>query len=398
MLSPADLLLIVLTTAVCTAAVSLLAWLVLRWNRRGSIASQFAIVIVAVVLSIACSTLAVLVEMFFSAHDLTVLAWVLGVSALLSVTAAVLITGRTARRSLGALTASAQRVGDGAVVVAGTPGWQEFNQLSAELAETSLRLAAARAELEKLDAARRQFYAGISHDLRTPLTGIRALAEALEDDLVEDSEAYARQIRSRAEAMTRMVEDLFELSKLQEGTLRLRPELVELLDLVSDAVTDVQPLAAQKGIRISQRGVEGRALWADPRELSRALGNLLSNGIRHAPDNSEILVSAETLDDDHLVLTVLDHGAGVSVEDLGHIFEVGWRADAARSAEEASALSSGAGLGLAIVRGIVEAHGGDVRAGHVPEGFQLEVILPLGPAGSGGGLGTGQDTAPTRPG
>jgi len=384
MLSPSDLLLIVVTTAVCTGAVSLLAWLALRWNRRGSIASQFAIVIVAVVLSIACSTLAVLVEMFFSPHDLTVLVWVLGVSAVLSVTAAVLITGRTARRSLDALVASAQRVGDGAVVVAGTPGWQEFNELSAELAETSRRLAAARAELEKLDAARRQFYAGISHDLRTPLTGIRALAEALEDGVVEDAGATARRIGSRAEAMTRMVDDLFELSKLQEGTLRLQPELVELLDLVSDAVTDVQPLAERKGIRISQRGVEGRVLWADPRELSRVLGNLLSNGIRHAPEQSEILIAADTVGEDRLVLTVLDQGPGVAAEDLGRIFDVGWRADAARTAEEPSALSSGAGLGLAIVRGIVEAHGGNVRAGQVPDGFQLEVTLPLGGAGAGG--------------
>lgn len=90
--------------------------------------------------------------------------------------------------------------------------------------------------------------------------------------MVEDAGATARRIGSRAEAMTRMVDDLFELSKLQEGTLRLQPELVELLDLVSDAVTDVQPLAERKGIRISQRGVEGRLLWADPRELSRVWG------------------------------------------------------------------------------------------------------------------------------
>lgn len=84
------------------------------------------------------------------------------------------------------------------------------------------------------------------------------------------------------------------------------------------------------------------------------------------------------------MLTVLDQGPGVAAEDLGRIFDVGWRADAARTAEEPSELSSGAGLGLAIVRGIVEAHGGKVRAGQVPDGFQLEVTLPLGGAGAGG--------------
>lgn len=377
MLTGADLLLIVVTTAVCTAICSGLAWLALRLNRHGSIASQFGIIVVAVIVSIGSSALAVLTEMFFSKHDVEVLAWVLGVSAVMSMAAAWFITARIARAATASLTSTAQRIGDGAVVPPLTLGWKEFNKLSVELADTSERLASARTEIEKLDYARRQFFAWISHDLRTPLTGMRAMAEALEENVASDPQDYIRQIRVKVDVVNRMVDDLFELSKLQSGHLQLHPESVVLLDLVSDAVADVAPVAALRGISIRQSGIDGHLLWADPRELTRAIGNLLSNGIRHAPSGSEILISATTLDDQHLVLSVLDHGSGVAVEDLGHIFDVGWRADSARTAEASSTSAGGAGLGLAIVRGILEAHGGDVRARHVDEGFQLELVLPI---------------------
>lgn len=371
MLSAADLRLIVLTTIACTAIVTFLGYLALRWNRRGSMASQVAIVVAAALVSVAASTIAVFVEMLFSSHDVTVLAWVLGVSAVLSLAAAWLVTGRAARASITELIASTQRLGAGDVVPASQPGWREFNELATELADSSQRLADAREEIDKLDSARRQFFAWISHDLRTPLAGIRAMAEALEDGVAGDPSAYVHQIGVKVDTVNAMVEDLFELSKLESGTLQLHRELVPLLDLVSDAVADVQPVAARRGITISASGVAGHMLWADPRELTRAIGNLLSNGVRHAPDDSIIVVAADALPDQRLMLSVLDEGPGVAVEDLGSIFDVGWRGDAARTAGDA-----GAGLGLAIVRGIVEAHGGDVRAARVEGGFRLELILP----------------------
>lgn len=372
MLSVHDLWLIIITTVVCTAIITFLGYLALRWNKRGSIASQVAIVVAAALVSVAASTIAVLVEMLFSPHDITVLAWVLGVSAVLSLGAAWFITGRTARASITALIASTQRIGDGDVVAASDPAWREFNQLAAELSDTSNRLAAARAEIDKLDSARRQFFAWISHDLRTPLAGIRAMAEALEDGVASDPDAYVRQIGAKVDTVNAMVDDLFELSKLESGTLRLQPELVPLLDLVSDAVADVQPIAVRRGITVSAEHVAGHMLWADPRELTRAIGNLLSNAVRHAPDNSTVLVTADALPDHRLALSVFDEGPGVAVEDLSSIFAVGWRGDPARTSSEA-----GAGLGLAIVRGIVEAHGGDVRADRVAGGFRLAVILPV---------------------
>ncbi|QHC59570.1 HAMP domain-containing sensor histidine kinase [Rathayibacter sp. VKM Ac-2760] len=373
MLTGADILLVVSTTAVCTALVSALALLVLRINRNGSLASQLAVVVVATVAAITGSTIAIAGEMYVSPHDLSVLIWVALVSAAMSLAAALLI-GRLGRRRIALLRDSARRVGDGGVVEADAGGWRELAELSAELADTSARLAAARAEVEQLDAARRQFFAWISHDLRTPLAGVRALAEALEAGVAADPAAYLRRLREQTDTMNRLVDDLFELSRLHTGALQLRRESVELLDIVSGAVADVRELALARRIRISHAGVAGQLLWADPHELTRVVVNLLANGIRHAPEGSEILVSADRDDRDRLILSVLDHGSGVAAEDLGRMFEVGWRASTTRSSDEPG--SSGAGLGLAIVRGIVEAHGGDVRAAHVPDGFRLDVILP----------------------
>lgn len=373
MLTASGLGLIALTTVLCTALVTAVALAFLRWRRTVSVASQVTVIAAAAVLSIVASVVAVVLEMFVSAHDLRVLCWVVGISAALSLATAWVTTHRTVTRSVGALVESARRIGDGDVVRPESPGWKEFNDLDTQLAETSQRLAESRAEVDKLDAARRQFFAWISHDLRTPLAGMRAMTEALADGVAPDPEAYLRTIHAKVDTLTGMVDDLFELSTLQSGTLRIQRELVVLLDLVSDAVTDIRPVADERGISIVHKGVEGHLLWADPRELTRAIGNLLTNGVRHAPPHSEILVSAHTSDREHLVLSIMDHGSGVAVEDLGRMFDVGWRANTARPTEPGT---PGAGLGLAIARGIVEAHGGEIHAEHVPDGFRLSLTLP----------------------
>lgn len=400
MLGGWDIALIVATALVCTTGVAGVTLLLLRWNRRRSIASQFTIVVAGAVGGVVVSTVAIMGEMYVSPHDLTVFLWVVGVSAIVSIAAAWFLARRTARASTAALIASARQLGEGAVVDAEHPGWREFDDVSAQLAETSEKLAAARAEIAKLDDARRQFFAWISHDLRTPLAGIRATAEAIDDGVTSDPAASARVIRARVDALDRMVDDLFQLSRLETGTLVLQRELVSLLDLVSDAVVDVQAQAEDRGVRIVPARIDGHMLWADPRELTRAIGNLLANAVRHAPVGSEILIDAErrdpirrtiahptdrtggadpakpTFSEDpdadgsgNLVLSVMDHGSGVASEDLGRLFDVGWRAEGSRD-------EPGAGLGLAIVRGIVEAHGGAVGADNVDDGFVVTLALP----------------------
>lgn len=398
MLSGADLLLIVATAVGCTGAVTLVSLGLLRWARRRSLGFQIVVIVVGAVLSIVASTVAISAEMYLSAHDLQVLLWVVGVAAVLSVAAA-LATAASSRRQFVALGRSVSRVGEGQVVppgaVSGAVSGKEFAELSEQLSQSSVRLAQARAEIERLDSARRQFFAWISHDLRTPLTGISALSEALEEGSVQDPADYLRQIRAQVGTMNRLVDDLFELSQIQSGTLRLRLEDVELLDIVSDAVADVGALAAGRNVRMRQAGVEGQVLRADPHELTRVIVNLLTNSIRHAPAGSEILISADRRGE-RLVLSVLDQGSGVDSEDLSRMFDVGWRANSARTpaprvqgsegnvgagttgAGIAGAGSPGAGLGLAIVRGIVQAHGGQVGAENVEAGFRLNVALPTG--------------------
>ncbi|WP_454854993.1 HAMP domain-containing sensor histidine kinase [Promicromonospora soli] len=404
MLSAGDLAVVVATTVLCTGAVTLAALTVLRFTRRGSLTCQFTVTVLATVAAIASSTVMVAAQMYFSVRDLQVLLWVVGVSALMTL-AGVCLIARSIRTSIGRLRDAARRIGDGDLIDADTEGWTELAELSAQLAGTSERLTAARAEIERLDSSRRQFFAWISHDLRTPLTGVRALAEALEAGVAGDPKDYLRRIAVQTEKMDRMVDDLFELSRVQSGALRLRRTSVDLLDIVSGAAADVRELAAARGVRINHSGVEGQVLVADPHELTRAVVNLLTNGIRHAPEGSEILVSAHR-GDDRLTLSVLDQGSGVAAEDLDRMFEVGWRGKLARMPDAAAPGSPGAGLGLAIVKGIVEAHGGDVRAAHLDDGFRLDIVLPVSdPAqdrgrreGADGSLtGSGYGSSPASP-
>lgn len=366
MLDAAAFAQISLTALACTAVVSLAAFLLVR--RGVGLAARLAVLVTAAIVSIVCSALAVAREMYLSHHDVVVLGWVFGVSACLSL-AGTLVAAGAGRRSLSRLGESARRLGDGVVVPAQAVGWRELDELSAELAASSARLAESRAEVERLDASRRQLVAWVSHDLRTPLAGIRALAEALEEGTTSTPTDYVRRIRTQVDSVSRMVDGLFALSQIHSGTLQLHKEPIVLLDLVSDAVTDMAPLAAARGITITQSGIGDLMLLADPRELTRVVSNLVGNSIRHAPADSEIIVSAHRSADDRIVVSVLDQGPGVASQDLGRMFDMGWRGDSART-------DAGAGLGLAIVRGIVEAHGGEVSAEQVPEGFRLNVVLP----------------------
>ena len=378
MLAGTDVLLIVLTCLLVAACVAGLMLVLLRILRRRSVRTQLMLVASAGLITMAASVVAISLEMYISTHDLTVLVVVIAVSLILGLATAWTVA-RAMRSSFDRLSASLEEVARGGVVAAAQGGSRELDDLAVQLADVSAKVDAAHAELERLDSARRRFFAWISHDLRTPLTAVRALAESIEEGASDAPERFAGQVRVQVETMSRMVDDLFELSKLTSGAVRLQTQQIELLDVVSDAVADVAAAARRHGVRIVERGVSGHVLWADPHQLGRIVVNLLTNAIRHAPPGTEIVVSATEVDGNRLVLGILDQGAGVAVEDLDRMFDVGWREDAARPAPiDQDGVASGAGIGLSIARGLARAHGGDVFAERTRDGFRMNVLLPFG--------------------
>jgi signal transduction histidine kinase len=237
------------------------------------------------------------------------------------------------------------------------------------LQATSAKLAESRDRERALEASRRELVAWISHDLRTPLAGLRAMSEALEDGVAADPDRYLRQIRAEVERLNDMVGDLFELSRIHAGTLALSPSRISLYDLVGDALAGADPLAREHGVRLVGGRVEPVPVEVDGKEMSRVLGNLLVNAIRRTPADGTVAVAAER-SDEGVVLSVTDGCGGIPEEDLPRVFDTGWRGTHARTPP------AGAGLGLAIVRGIVEAHQGQAAVHNVPGGCRFEVTLP----------------------
>jgi signal transduction histidine kinase len=360
-----------------TAAVAAIAGaLVLRALRRRSLGAQAAAVAVAAVVGVGVGAWFGARAMFLSEHDL----WALGVMLVASGSVGVvtaLVLGRRVGAASNALVDVARRIGDGdirhSVPDPGTP--QELARLHHELELTSRRLDQARAREQTLDASRRELVAWVSHDLRTPLAGIRAIVEALEDGVVEDPDTVARYyatLRREAHRLAELVDDLFELSRAQSGVLELHMERVSLGDLVSDALAGASPVAAAKGVHLEGRlGGPPAELEVSASEVLRALRNILENAIRHTPSDGTVTVEAGR-DDAGAFVSVVDTGGGIPEKDLPRIFEVAFRGDAARTPGDA-----GAGLGLAIARRFVEAHRGDITVRNENGGCRFTVHLPL---------------------
>ncbi len=237
--------------------------------------------------------------------------------------------------------------------------------------QQSRDIAEQHARADEAERTRRELVTWVSHDLRTPLAGLRAMAEALEDGVAADPARYHRQMRREVDRLSGMVDDLFELSRLQSGSLVLAMSHVALQDVVGDVLDATEPLAQEHGVRLSA-SADPIGVVADGRELTRALSNLVTNAIRHTPEDGSVAVTAGR-DDGWAVLSVTDGCGGIDDDDLSRLFDVGWRGSTART----PAPDDGAGLGLSIARGIVAAHEGTVEVANVPGGCCFEVRLPL---------------------
>lgn len=231
--------------------------------------------------------------------------------------------------------------------------------------------AAARDAERAIEASRRDMVAWVSHDLRTPLAGIRAMAEALQDGVVVDPQRYLGRIVSDVERMSSMLDDLLALARLHSGTLTLTLERINLADLVSEGLASAHPLATARGIGLSGSADGPVMALVDSREISRALTNLLTNAIRHTPPDGAVTIEAHT-EPDAAVISVADQCGGIAEEDLTRVFEPGWRGTQARTPTP----GEGAGLGLAIVNGVTLAHGGTVNVHNHGGGCRFEIRLP----------------------
>ncbi|MFI0998574.1 sensor histidine kinase [Streptomyces galbus] len=367
-----DTLLIALYAFAGAALTGLAGAAVLRGIRRRSLTASLAVVAAVGVVAMLAGTLAVAWAMFLSPHDLKVVTTVVAMAAAVSLATALLLGRWVVARSR-ELAVAARSFGDGGAFAPPVQsGTAELDALSRELAATSARLAESRERERALETSRRELVAWISHDLRTPLAGLRAMSEALEDGVAADPDRYLKQIRTEVERLNDMVGDLFELSRIHAGTLPLSPSRISLYDLVGDALAGADPLAREHGVRLVGAHVEPVPVEVDGREMSRVLGNLLVNAIRRTPADGTVAVAAER-SPDGVVLSVTDGCGGIPPEDLPRVFDTGWRGSDARTPP------AGAGLGLAIVRGIVEAHRGRAGVRNVPGGCRFEVTLPVAP-------------------
>jgi signal transduction histidine kinase len=363
--------------AVGTAAVAGLAGaLLLRALRGRSLGVQITAVALVAVAAVALAAVVGALLMFLSERDIADLAVLLGAGSAVAIVTA-LALGRRVERASTSLVFATRHLGEEGALPSAPPDVAapaELARLAQELERTSSRLDEARRRERALEDSRRELVAWVSHDLRTPLAGIRAMAEALEDGVADDPDVVARYhatMRVEADRLAALVDDLFELSRTQAGALRLHLERVSLRDLVTDLVAGTAPLAEAKGVRL-----EGRVSAPPPElavstpELLRALRNIIENAIRHTPSDGTVVVEAGR-DADRAYVSVVDDGGGIPQGEIDRVFDVAFRGDAARTP------GGGAGLGLAIARGLVEAHHGDITVRNENGGCRFTVRLPL---------------------
>ncbi|EJZ07626.1 HAMP domain-containing histidine kinase [Mycolicibacterium vaccae] len=228
------------------------------------------------------------------------------------------------------------------------------------------------------ERSRRRLIAFVSHDLRTPLAGIRALSEAIADGVVpgEEVRVYAKHIEHETVRLSEMVDDLFEMSKINAGALTPSFDRVALDEVVDDVLAAHRIAAERAGVRLVASIPEQpvRVVGSD-RALVRVLSNLVANAIAHTPSGGTVELALGS--DEHSAWArVDDTGVGIDEADLPRVFDVAYRGSNSRVPRSDRSLPSGSGLGLAIAAGLVQAHHGTLTAHNLPTGARFEVRLP----------------------
>jgi signal transduction histidine kinase len=244
------------------------------------------------------------------------------------------------------------------------PHWMGLTQVvfvalalvgAALAAALAVRLAMEERSRRQIEEARRQMVAAVSHDLRTPLASLQLLVEAIDDGVVkgETRERYLREMRTHVETLTALIDDLFELSRIEAGEISWTMERIELGRLIDETVAAMRAPAEARGVVLrAELPASEVAARANAEKVQRVLLNLIQNAIRHTPADGSVTVRAREAAGG-VEVEVVDDGEGIPAAQSARVFEAFYRGDEARSED-------GAGLGLAISRAIVEAHGGRI--------------------------------------
>jgi two-component system sensor histidine kinase BaeS len=285
--------------------------------------------------------------MFHMGDDVKILA-VASAAASAAVGAALFIGTSLARRIERLRVASARLAAGDLSARAPETGPREFAELGRSFNEMA-------ASIEGLFDARRELVAAASHDLRTPIASITAMLEAIEDGLADASE-YLGPLQDQARRLGGLVEDLFELARIDAGSLAHELHEISLVPLVEACVRGFEAEARARNIHLEQRLGPAPLARCAPEQVERVVLNLLTNALRHTPSDGTVAVVLAHAEDE-VCVSVEDTGEGITPETARRMFDRFWRGDSARSAD-----GSGAGLGLAIARGLVEAQGGRIWA------------------------------------
>jgi signal transduction histidine kinase len=251
-----------------------------------------------------------------------------------------------------------------------------FSVLVLGIGIVALRVAAmAERERERgaAEATRRQLVAAVSHDLRTPIASLRLLVEAVDDEIVDEEtrRRYLATMHTHVHSLSAMIDDLFELSRIEAGDIDWSMRQVELAPLVDETVDAMRPEAGAKGVEIrSQLGQEPLPARADPEKIQRVLFNLIRNAIRHTPADGSVTVKGEVAREG-IEIEIADTGDGIPAGEREQVFEAFFRGGA-----DTSRHSDGAGLGLAVSRAIIETHGGHIWLAPAERGTRVRFSLP----------------------
>ena len=358
-----------------------------RWNLPGWIGSLRAKIVLMAVLTAVLALLNVgftAFLMFLSPHDLVLLGGLLAFALGMSVFVALSVS-RTVSDSIHELLDAVRSFNAGnmeAKVPVATA--DEVGELAAAFNDMSQRLEESFSKERELEQNRREMMQAVSHDLRTPLAAIQAMVESINDGVVSDEETVKRYMRStqtEVENLNQLINDLFELAQLDAGLLDLRIETSSVQDLISDTLESMSAqVRAQKLTLSGKVDEELSPVDIDPQRVQRVLYNLVQNALRHTPPDGTISIQARDVGEE-VQVEVQDTGEGIPECELSHIFQRSYRVDPSRTRG-----SGGAGLGLSIVLGIVEPHGGRiwVESG-LGKGSSFTFTLPKTPATAAAG-------------